>query len=155
MVVGCPLGPKGSRWAVDLWWGKGADYGDIDFEWQTTSVDVPGSTSEYVAEPVTSNPWYKSDMTKTLVTGYNAVTINTSDTQLGGIIPNGADGTMLSADGTASAFTYRYMNGGGDASVWWWLRLKSTTKNAASTGYRMRIHGLRIRRTIESGYSPF
>ena len=158
-IVGCPLGPAGSRWAVDMWWSKGPDYGMIDLEWQTTPGEVTGFTSETIGGAITSpsgGTWYKAGTSATAIDAYAAADSDTAyDTQLNLITPTGADGDMLTADGTSSSiFTATAdMNGGGDGSVWWWLRVKVASKNASSSGYKCRIHSLRIRRVAEDGWA--
>lgn len=157
VIIGCPLGPAGSRWRVDIWYSKGPDYGELDLSWQTTPAEVTGVTSEAVTEPYTGDPWYYADAgAAPQIDCYNAGTVITYDTQISLMTPTGADGDMLTADGAPSGvFTNtQEMNGGGDGSVWWWLKAQTATKNASSSGYRARIHLLRIARIAEGGITP-
>jgi hypothetical protein len=45
------------------------------------------------------------------------------------------------------------MNGGGDGSVVWWLRVRVNGKNASSSAYRARIYSLEVVRVEQTtGY---
>jgi len=159
-IMGCPLGPAGSRWRIDLWYSIGTDYGKMEFSWQTSPADVPGETSESVEEPHTITSWYYADAAAApQIDAYNASPDVSFDTQHSLFTPTGADGDMLSADGTPSGVfsATQEMNGGGDGGVWWWLRVRSAAavgKNASSTGYRQRIHKIRICRLVQDGFTP-
>jgi len=157
LIIGCPLGPKGSRWRVDLCYSIGPDYGKLDFSWQTTPANVPGETSESVTEPFTGDPWYYADAAAhPQLDAYNAAPNVVFETQVSLMTPTGDDGDMLTADGTPSPVfsSTQDMNGGGDGGVWWWLKVQSNSKNVLSTGFRQRIHLLRIARLIQDGITP-
>lgn len=156
-----PLGPRYSMWAVNVWYQRSSDGGIIELEWATTSIDQIG-TDTYGSVRSIANPpgdvgasWYYPSATAShyQIDTYNAGT-SWVHARRSRIIIVGADGVMLSADGaTASDVTGVYegltatqkaMNGGGDPSVMWWLRLKCNGKNASSSGFRMRVAGVSV-----------
>lgn len=158
-AIGMPLGPQGSTWEVALAYQRAPDAGQIITEWQTNTVnaDLGGTVyPESVAGPdVDTTTWYVVNGADTFhIDMYSAITANTyavvhsADTP--GIHIAGDNGTALSANGTAGPADYRpcrSMNGGGDGSLMWWLRVRIVGKNAASTGYRCRIYLLSVKRT--------
>ena len=168
-LLGCPLGPVDSRWCIDLWWSEGSDYGKFDMEWQTTTAaNTAGGvdlSDQSIAEPDEGGTWYNTSA-GTTIWQINAYTVaphdDHYDDQICLFTPQGAPGTMLSANGTDGNGVDPWqwqntalMNGGADGNVWWWMRLKVKTKDASSSGYRCRIHAIRIRREAAFGWTPF
>lgn len=165
-----PLGPRYSMWAVGVWYYRTSDGGIIELEWATTSIDQL-ATDGYGSIRSVENPpgdvgasWFYPSATAGhyQIDTYNAVS-SWQFQRKSRIIIVGADGTMLSADGATAtdvAGVYegllsdqKAMNGGGDPSVMWWLRLKTNGKNASSSGYRMRVAGVSVARIHADGNS--
>ena len=156
IIVGMPLGPKGSIWGVDMAFRKDTDAGQVIMEWQTQLVDALqfGATSypEVVDGPDTSATWYHLNASTFDQDFYAAAPSDFFVGQYSVISPSGADLAMLSATGTAApnppygGLTVRQMNGGGDGGVMWYLRLRVMGKNAASSAYKARIYYLAVKR---------
>lgn len=169
IILGCPLGPAESRWCMDLWWSEGSDYGKFDLEWQTQPALVTAGGVDLgpqaVSEPDSGGSWYNTAAGGTVwqIDAYNATPRDIDyDDQMCLFSPVGDPGDMLTADGTDASGVSPWfwsntalMNGGADGDVWWFMRLKVKTKSGSSSGYRCRIHGLRIRREISGGWTPF
>ena len=169
-VVGMPLGPKGSTWTIAMAYRTATDGGKLVFDWQTTPVDglFGGATvhPESVEGPEDQTPpgttYYKGDSGVTTHQDfYSAAPADVFTPSYAAIQVGGADGDMLSADGTAAAFDppglgQRVMNGGGDGSVMWWLRVRVSGHNASSSGFKARIYYLAVKRAENSyGFDVF
>ena len=158
---GLPLGPRGSGWAVSLWAENGSDKGKIQIEWATVSVDelaayAAGSDVSIIDPGEQSLTYYKTTPTgaaSSLSDWYAAGTSWGFVAQSSPIVVSGADGQMLAADGVANGdwFYGEDMMGGGDASVYWWIRLRVNGKHASSSSYVAKIAGLTIYRLNGNG----
>ena len=166
-VVGMPLGPKGSTWAINMGYHQTSDSGKVIFEWQTTDVDSNRGTAGY-PEALEGPEWVSSTYyTDTGATShqdfYAAAPADAYNSSYSPIVINGADGAMLSANGTATApsppyggITSKLMNGGGDGGVYWWLRVRVNGKHASSSGYKARIYYLAVKRKEQTyGFDAF
>ena len=166
-VVGMPLGPKGSTWAISMGYRTATDGGKLVFDWQTTSVDGTFGGATVYPESVegaqeNNSTYYKDNSaTATHQDFYSATPGDFFTATYAPIQIGGDDGALLSADGTASAraidgLTQRVMNGGGDGSVMWWLRVRVSGHNGSSTGYKARIYYLAVKRMENStGFNVF
>lgn len=164
-VVGMPLGPKGSTWAIAMGYRTATDGGKLVFDWQTTPVDgLFGGATEYpesVEGPEDQTPpgttYYVDNNSNSFHQDfYSASPADFFTPSYAAIQINGDDGEMLSADGTASTrpvdgLGQRLMNGGGDGSVMWWLRVRVSGHNASSSGFKARIYYLAVKR-VENSY---
>jgi hypothetical protein len=156
IIVGMPLGPTGSIWGTNMAYRTATDGGKVIMEWQTQLTDALqfGATSypEVVDGPDTSASWYHHNASTFDQDFYSAAPGDFFTGQYGVISPSGTGTTMLSAAGTAApnppygALTVRQMNGGGDGSVMWYLRLRVMGQNASSSGYKARIYYLAVKR---------
>lgn len=157
---GLPLGPKGSGWAVSMWAEQGDGHGKIQIEWATVSVDefagyAAGSDVSIIDPGEQSLTYYHT------TTGGAAPSL--SDwyagsgwgfvSQQSALVVAGDDGDMLSANGVNNGdwFYGQDMGGGGDPSVYWWIRLRVDGKNASSSGYLAKIAGLTVYRLNGNG----
>lgn len=150
-VLGAPLGPQWSSWAIDMAYRTTSDSGKVLFDWQTQLVD--GTATEYVDQVDEFGTFYVDDATP--VTShqdmYAASPADAFTATYSAIVITGADDTMLSADGLTTAppyanFSQKRMNGGGNGNVMWYLRVRVNGKNASSSGYKARIYWIAIRR---------
>lgn len=164
------LGPR-SAWGMDIWTRFGSDQGKIQIDFATTPAD---EFAEYgygsdvsIADPFSMDVFNPASFTGFFATGDTGVQGDLIDTYhasstawdiiklRGRFWIAGADGTMLTATGTdpgGDPFdTARKFDAGGDASVAWWVRLRSNGKNAASSGYGLRIAGFRMYRINGQG----
>jgi len=158
-VLGFPLGPKGSRWAVNLNFGTGPDHGKIQLQWAQTAATVLAAdsesgvdTPEYLYGPGTIGTWYQTNNSD-LIDLYSAGVVKDVSVREQSLFTiNGDDGAQLSADGTSDPFPSSvYMNGSGDGSYWWWLRVLTSGKNASSTGFKTSINRIRVTRITQGG----
>ena len=161
-VVGMPLGPKGSTWTIAMGYRTATDGGKLLFDWQTTAVDgtFGGGTAypESVEGAQENNSTYYLD-NELLTMHQNFYSASPGDFFSSGYAPiqiGGDDGDMLSDDGAASTrpidgLGQHVMNGGGDGSVMWWLRVRVSGKDASSSGFKARIYYLAVKR-VENSY---
>ncbi len=159
-TLGFPLGPKTSRWGVNLNVGHGPDHGIIVLEWAQTAVrvlaaDSPSGVDEpellYGPEWVTT--WYRTNNADSIDL-YNA-TVNKSVSlrERSLFYISGADSTKLSANGSSDPFAGSVaMNGSGDGSHYWWLRILTSGKNPSSTGFKTAINRIRVTRVTDAGF---
>lgn len=162
MIFGLgPLGP-GTAWGIDIWAKAGPDQGKLQIEYGTTLSDELseagfGSENSGTAPDETLaafSGWWKSGNTGVRgdnIDLYNAVAQPWSNSIIkdrGRIAVGGADGSMLTADGTTSGLwsDQKLVNGGGDKSVFWWLKLSVNGKHASSSAYGLKIAGFRMYR---------
>jgi hypothetical protein len=159
---GLPLGPKDTLWMVGAWFYRGTDYGKLQLELATTTMDASSVGPYYgtisIADPSTPAATWYSPNTSFSHDGYSA-SPTWAFNWWSPFWLLGSDGTMLTADGTASAGerlviagTREFATGGGDESVYWWVRLRVNGKNGSSSGYKARIAGLQVVRFTGTGY---
>lgn len=167
-IMGMPLGPKGSRWSIDVIYRRTPTGGRVLFDWQTQPVDPTISSVVYpelLGAPVPGGTWYK--MRTQAGYTYDIDSYGTDSIQIFTAVYCveivGDAGAMLSADGTFDsssptgdvfAGTMRKMNGGGDGSVMWYLRtVIDSTVNAANTSGNkdFTVYSLRLARLFEGG----
>lgn len=161
-IVGAAIGPATSRWAFDVWRMGGPDFGILTCEIQTQPLLDSGYANpqqQAILSPSTTDPWYKAAGTGVFNTidCYAVAPTNSAIYNVSLFAPTGSDGQMLTADGTSHA---DYTNtsdvvAGGDGSVFWWFRFKVATKNASSTGYKMGVNFLKLRREDTGGFTPW
>jgi len=166
-----PLGP-GTGWWVDLWLRQGNDSGNVLVEYGTTPADEYNNSSTYnvgtlnsAADPSLDpnfSGWFSpqagADTIQLYAAGGTAWDVYVKQASF---YVSGADGAMLTANGDTTAanppaipefFAGQYgMNGGGDASVYWWIKIRSSGKNASSSGYGFRFAGYRLYRMNGDG----
>lgn len=149
------LGPAGSGWAVSMWAENGSDKGKTQIEWATTSADESQygqGTTVSIADPAEANPTFYHTTTggasPSLVDWYSGGTSWGFASQLSALVVNGADGEMLSGNGIPDGdwFYGEDMDGGGDPTVAWWVRIRVDGKNASSSSYVAKIAGVTIYR---------
>lgn len=166
IMFGMPLGPLGSGWAVNVWAGNGLDKGILQLEWATTTADELSyfniGSDVSIADPaevfsVTGSPlpFYKTTQGGSASSaidwyggsGWGFISLRSP------LVVAGADGQMLAADGTANTgfVAHDNMYGGGDPSVYWWLRMRVNGKNASSSGYNMKIAAVYVARYNANG----
>jgi len=150
MVLGAPLGPQWSSWAIDMAYRQTPDSGKVVFDWQTQLVD--GTAVEYIpsvdefAAFYNTNPGVASHQDFYAASAQDAFTPTYA-----AFVITGADDTMLSADGDPTSapyngFSQKRMNGGGNGNVMWYLRVRVNGHTSPSTGYKARIYWIAIRR---------
>lgn len=158
------LGPRGTGYAVAVWYYGNIDAPKLKLEWATGPIDEQGNTSgpngstTSVVGPAdiafwgaTAFGWYDTaapaadgwDTYKTGVSIGWQVVIERSPFFLDGV-----DGTPLTAD--ASGFggfgSCKAFNGGGGPDLWWWVRLLVDGKNASSSGFNAKIGQVEVYR---------
>lgn len=169
MYFGMPLGPRLTGWSVDLWVWNDDDVGKLDIEWATLGVDELASYTlgsaisiiDPIEFPQPTMTWYNTNNLGDLGNSYRI------DPYTAGapswvcyparspIVITGADGDMLSSNGTTpSPDTWTWnkaMNGGGDSSVYWWMRFRVNGKNASSSAYNAKVAAARVVRMNGNG----
>lgn len=169
IYFGMPLGPALSGWGVDMWVWQDDDVGILDIEWATLPIDELSAYSlgsaisiiDPIEFPQPSMTWYNTNNLVDLGNSYR-VDPYTAGTPAwlmvaarSPIVITGADGDMLSSNGTTPSpdtwFWNRAMNGGGDFSVYWWVRVRVNGKNASSSAYNARIAAMRVVRMNGNG----
>lgn len=169
-VMGAPLGPQGSRWSIDVIYGKSTSGGRLVFEFQTQPIDPTITSVSYpnlIGKPDNAGTWYVANTSPAYqIDTYAAVPAIGWVT--GGVLLHidGADDTPLSANGSVTTTgplddvfngNMRTMNGGGDGSLIWYMRVRVvSTVNASnvSGNKNIDIYSLRISRLNEAGGEP-
>lgn len=165
MAIPFPLGPFGSGWAVAVWYYSAGDVGKLILEWGTTTIDelsIWGSgTTTSIADP-SEYPgfdinWYRTNYEDEIdcytggAPGWFREFFRTP------LVVNGTMGQMLAADSSGAAPGWfannRFMDGGGDSSVMWWLGVRTNGKNAGSSSAQLKIGGIQVFRVnADSSY---
>lgn len=164
-----PLGPR-TGWGLDVWLRRGSDSGRCLIEFGTTPTDEDTAyavgTDQSISDPegmvdlgAGFSGWFNSGDLGGVgdrIDLYHASATDWSPYKLRGRIwVAGADGTMLTSDGTNPGgnpfFNANEMDAGGDASVNWWVKFRSDDKNASSSGYGFRLAGFRMFRYNGNG----
>lgn len=145
------LAPKGSTWMPYAVLAVGPDYGIVTVSFGT----APEVTDAEDSDGLGGAGLFKDYSTVTFATLATFDCYNASPLAYPGasqIWPGfrimGEDGTIGTAFGTASIFAAKSWDGGSGPHF---LRLSTGSKNASSTGYRMRISALGMIRTDDQG----
>lgn len=163
VCLGFPLGPRYSAWSFKPIFGMDTDGGIVTVEWQTQGSmfnnapqwgygpDNLGSDTNWYHSTVTDNEYYE-------VNTYSASTDILYATEA---CPNlyivGEDGKLVTDNPDTITPFYTdtvEWDGGGDGTVWWWVRMKTKTKDGASSGYTLRLHGYVLRRIAGDLIAP-
>lgn len=161
------LGPQYSGWAVAVWYYAASDAGKFEIDWATSPADERSNTptgpigsSTSMISPLDwaywgadAFSWYNTANTGDLSHTYKVDAYSVSPgwgnpvVERSPFVIMGADGTMLTANGSASTLDFEWnrdFNGGGGRDVVWWCRIHTNGKNASSSGYRTRIAGITV-----------
>jgi hypothetical protein len=163
ILLGFPLGPYGSIWSVGFGYHQNTSGGTFRTEWGTTKIDEAGEyalgwpsdpspfgTETSVAHPITLEG--SANEVDFYHTGGDDYNLNTAGSDAWVWVDNrsefviaGDNGSKLSANGVAMSSSpwpdnyfngpRAFMTGGGDPSVYWWMRLRITSAGPVRIGW--------------------
>jgi len=150
------LGPKGSIWSISFIMDLGSDCGKVEFSWQTISEDAPGNgylldgQGMIAGSTDRSTPTYYTAGTSTFDAYSAAPSLHDAHTGYSQFRMMGDEGDPITSNGTASGPDGEEHFDGGPGI--WVLKVKNITKNGSSSGNRIRIEDMWIRRNVSDGF---
>ena len=160
LIIGAPIGPKGSLWCFWMIYGTGPSGGRMQIEMQTQpeSTTSPG----LFLAPDTGGTWLNYyNYLDCYSAGFSWNNFDINDR----IVPYGDDDAPLTANISAPNFptsqygsNYSTYDGGGDGSLIWYFRFRTlSTVNAGNVSGNkdMWIRHLRLTRFVGINTSPF
>lgn len=174
VCLGFPLAPQYSVWKFDPILGIGPDCGIVDVEWQTVSARFASGSEGFngAFSPSVFEQWGQIPANLTSDTGWyrsgtpigryqvdcysgSAGLVNTDGDAAPNLYLTGEPGDLLAANPTGAAYTDTHeWPAGADGETWWWVRLKTKTKHASSSGYTLRLHGYSMHRVVGDLITP-
>ncbi len=155
------LGPKGSIWSISFVMDVGPDCGKIEFSWQTISEDAPNPPA-VGSYDLNGLGMIGGSTDRSAITYYTCGTSTFDAYSAGGGTQNshtgfsqfrimGDDGAPITSNGTAPVGDDGENHFDGGAGIWI-LKVKNITKNALSSGNRITIEDMWVRRNTSDGF---